>query len=57
MLSINIPNAVLIEGVSKGDKEEVGQFLERYQKCILQRIGSSKTKTYLADLKKVAKSL
>lgn len=30
MLSIKIPNAVLIDGVSKDDKEDVGQFLECY---------------------------
>lgn len=109
MLSIKIPNAVLIDGVSKDDKEEVGQFLECYgplnravfvdspesefhgmwvveyvsgsalpllvpllpynftmsagnqcyvknlSKIYSSEVGSSKTKTYLADLKQVAK--
>lgn len=109
MLSIKIPNAVLIDGVSKDDNEEVGQFLERYgplnravfvdspesefhgmwvveyvsgsalplldpllpytftmragNQCYIKnlskiyslKVGSSKTKTYLADLKQVAK--
>lgn len=109
LLSIKIPNAVRVQRVSEGDKNEVGQFLERYgpfnravfvdspesefhgmwvveyvsgsalllldpllpytftvsagTQCYIQslsqlyseQVGGSKTKTYLADLRQVAK--
>uniref|UniRef100_A0A669CP67 Paraneoplastic antigen Ma-like C-terminal domain-containing protein n=1 Tax=Oreochromis niloticus TaxID=8128 RepID=A0A669CP67_ORENI len=56
-LAIKIPNAVLIDGVTEHSVDEVINFLEQYgdigRKVAI--FSGSKTNTYLADLKRIAK--